>query len=433
MKDVFLFTFRQNTKGKSFIFSTFIIPLIICVIGIAVTVFAAKQDKSDENVPENAERLYIINESDMVYVDFKYFGLMECVVGRSVPENDDRAFDVVITNDGEGYSVKVSAPEWSVLEDDDASDIMPDIVTYVERLGKVNIAKKAAGGMIDGAALMRAYTPVNVNVSTEGDENVNMGTVLFEAIGPIIIVLVLYMMALVYGQSIGKIVISEKISKLMETLLITVRPSSLIVGKILAMTFIAVLQMTMWIIGVVSGIGLGHFMARVINPEYTNYVFEIIKVLRDSGGGLAFSVPAVIISIAVLYIGFLFLCVFAGLVASPVSKAEEMSSCFGIYQCFIVLGFLAAYLLPMRGNVSPVLDKVLHIIPFTSVFMLPGDILIGRISIAISVVYVIILIAFTVILSLYTGKLYKAQVFYNGLEVNPVKRLIMPLSKKTRS
>lgn len=430
MKDVFSFTFRQNTKGKGFIFSTFIIPLILCAIGIAVTVIAAKPDDAKENVPENAERLYITNESDMEYVDFKYFTLMECVVGRSVPKADDKAFDVVIKDDGDGYSVKVSAPEWSSLQDDDASDIMPDIIDYVERLGKVNSTKKAADGKVDAADLMKAYSPVNVNVNTEGDENVNMGTVLFETLGPMMIVLILYMMALIYGQSIGKLVISEKVSKLMETLLITVKPSGLIAGKILAMTLIALLQMTMWMIGIVSGIGLGHLFAKSINPDYTNYVIEIIKMLRDSGGGLAFSVPAVIISIVVLYIGFLFLCVFAGLMASPVSKAEEMSSSFGIYQIFIVVGFLAAYLIPMNGNVSPVLDKVLHIIPFTSVFMLPGDILIGRISIALSVVYVIILIAFTVILSLYTGKLYKAQVFYNGVEVNPVKRLFMPFAKK---
>ncbi|MCI8307421.1 MAG: ABC transporter permease [Lachnospiraceae bacterium] len=432
MKDVFLFTFRQNTKGKGFVFSTFIIPLIICVVGIAVTIIAAKPDNPQENVPKNAERLYITNESDMEYVEFKYFGLMECVVGRSVPENDDKAFDVVIMNDGDGYSVKVSAPAWSSLKDDDASAIMPDIIAYVERLGRVNSAKKEAGGMVAGADLMKAYTPVNVNVGTEGDENVNIGTVFFETIGPMIIVAILYMMALIYGQSIGKIVISEKVSKLMETLLITVKPSSLIAGKILAMAFMAVLQMTMWVIGLVSGIGFGHVIAKGINPDYTNYVIEIIKMLRDSGGGLAFSAPVVLMSIAVLYVGFLFLCVFAGLIASPVSKAEEMSSCFGIYQIFIVLGFLAAYFIPMNGDVSPVLDKVLHVVPFTSVFMLPGDILIGRISIALSIVYVIILIAFTVILSLYTGKLYKAQVFYNGVEVNPVKRLFMPLKKKAR-
>lgn len=432
MKDVFLFTFRQNTKGKGFVFSTFIIPLIICVVGIAVTIIAAKPDNPQENVPKNAERLYITNESDMEYVEFKYFGLMECVVGRSVPENDDKAFDVVIMNDGDGYSVKVSAPAWSSLKDDDASAIMPDIIAYVERLGRVNSAKKEAGGMVAAADLMKAYTPVNVNVGTEGDENVNIGTVFFETIGPMIIVAILYMMALIYGQSIGKIVISEKVSKLMETLLITVKPSSLIAGKILAMAFMAVLQMTMWVIGLVSGIGFGHVIAKGINPDYTNYVIEIIKMLRDSGGGLAFSAPVVLMSIAVLYVGFLFLCVFAGLIASPVSKAEEMSSCFGIYQIFIVLGFLAAYFIPMNGDVSPVLDKVLHVVPFTSVFMLPGDILIGRISIALSIVYVIILIAFTVILSLYTGKLYKAQVFYNGVEVNPVKRLFMPLKKKAR-
>lgn len=431
MKDVFLFTFRQNTKGKGFIFSTFIIPVIICMIGIAVTVLIAKPDDVEENTAKGIERLYITNESDMEYVDFGYFYMMECVVGKSVPENEENALDVIITNDGGGYSFNVRIPEWSGLDDDDASGIMPPLIDYLERLGNVNKTIKASGSEADAAALMRAYTPVDINIRTEGDENINIGTYLFETIGPMLIVFILYMMAIIYGQTIGKIVISEKVSKLVETLLITVKPSSLIAGKILAMTVMAVLQISMWIIGLVAGIGFGHLAAKGINPDYTNYIIEIIKVLKDSNDGLAFSVPSVIISVAVMYIGFLFLCVFAGLIASPVSKAEEMSSCFGIYQIFIVFGFMVSYFVPMSGDVSPAMDKVLHIVPFTSVFMLPGDILIGRIGIAMSIVYVIILIAFTIILSLYTGKLYKAQIFYNGADVNPVKRLLMPLTKKT--
>ena len=425
-----MFTFRQNTKGKGFIFSTFGVALIICLVGIAITFLMATKDSSKEEEIKGVEKLYISNESDMEYVDFSYFGMLPCEQGVT-PQNEKKSLDVVLLNDeeSEGYTVNIKVPVWSELDEDDAEMIMSYLIDYVTRLGKVNATVRENNAKGLEAQLMAAYLPVSVDYMTEGDEGVNLGTMLFNMLGPMIIVFVLYFMALVYGQTVGKTVISEKVSKLIETLLITVKPTQLIAGKILAMVSVAILQMSMWILGLVSGIGFGHLIAKAYNTDYTNYIIEVIKVLKDTNGEFAFSIPAAIISILVMFIGFLFICVFAGLISSPVSKAEELSSCFSIFQMCIVLAFFAAYFIPMSGDVSPVLDKILHIIPFTAAFMLPGDVLIGRIDIALSLVYVIIMIVFTVIISLYTGKLYKAQVFYNGTETSPVKRLILPFKK----
>ena len=35
-------------------------------------------------------------------------------------------------------------------------------------------------------------------------------------------------------------------------------------------------------IGLVSGIGIGHMVSKAINPDYTNIVFEIIKIMQES-------------------------------------------------------------------------------------------------------------------------------------------------------
>lgn len=434
MKDVYLFTLKQCAKGKGFIVSVIIIPLIICLIGIAVSVFSAGADKETDESDSTLERLYITNESDITYMNFDYFGLTECIVGESVPKDEKKALNVIIKNSEEadeenGYIVNVNVPEWSELTEDDAEGIVGYMADYVDKLKKVSVLAADSNNAGKEPELMMVLNPVNVEYVSEGDENSNMGASLFYMLGPMLIVFILYFMCLSYGQSIGKSVISEKVSKLIEMLLITVKPTELISGKILAMATYAIIQMGMWILGLVSGIGIGHLIAKMINPDYTNIIFEIIKIMQESNDGTAFSLLAVVLSILTLFLGFLFMCVFAGLVSSPVSKAEELSSGFAIYQIVIVISFFVAYFLPMGGKIDPIIDKVIHIIPFTAVFMLPGDILVGKISPASGLLYVGILIVCTVLMALYTSKVYKAQIFYNGSGVNVVQRLLKPIGK----
>lgn len=430
MGSVFSFTFRQNTKGKGFIFATFIIPIILCLAGVVISVIMAN-DSSKEEYVSPINKVYIENKTDLQYMDFSNFALnagneyskTEFVTGESVPESEKHSLQAVIEEKDDQCSVTVNVPEWSELSRDDAGDIIPGLTSYIEQLRKIDAVIKSSDGEVNESDIMLALTPVNVNNITEGDEATGIGAMLFEMLAPLLLVFVLYMMAIIYGQTISKIVISEKVSKLMETLLITVKPYQLIAGKILAMASIAIMQMLLWITGVVAGIFIGDAVARGMNPDFTNYILEALKLVKETDGGLAFSLPALILSVVVLIISFIFFCVCAGLVSSPVSKAEELSSIFGIYQIIIVIAFLASYMLPLTGNMSPLLSKVLHVVPFTAAFMLPGDILIGKIAIGESIIYVVILCVFTVLFALYTGKIYKDQVFYNNSSVNVFKRL----------
>ena len=84
----------------------------------------------------------------------------------------------------------------------------------------------------------------------------------------------------------------------------------------------------------------------------------------------------------------------------------------------------------MGGKLSPVVDKVIHVIPFTAAFLLPGDILVGKIGMASSLLYICILLVFTVIMALYTSKVYKDQIFYNGSGINVMQRLLKPMKKR---
>ena len=63
---------------------------------------------------------------------------------------------------------------------------------------------------------------------------------------------------------------------------------------------------------------------------------------------------------------------------------------------------------------KPWLDTLLRIIPVTSAYMLPGDVLVGNITVWQGVLYASILFITTLVLAVITGKVYKNQMFYRG-------------------
>ena len=387
--------------------------------------------KDEEEVEYSPiENVYIDNKSDIDYMDFsdfamfagESFGKVQFLYDGSAKKDQKKAVDVIIEENEDEYAVSVSVPEWSEISHDDAALLNENIALYVDNLKVIDAVIKSGGGTADENDMMTALMPVNVEFTPVGDENVSIGAELVKMLGPLIIIFIMYFMILIFGQSIGKIIIAEKVSKLMETMLLSVKPYKLIAGKILAIVSIAVLQIVMWVIGIFAGIFIGDAVAENMNPGYSNIVFDIIDLIKESDA-LAFSVPSIIFALLAFITGFIFYCVLAGLLASPVSKAEELASSTGIFQMLVVIGFLLSYMLPLMEVKNAVLDIVLYIVPLTSAFMLPANVLIGNISLGAGVGYYVLLAASTIGVAIYAGKIYRNQVFYNNSSMSLIKKL----------
>lgn len=432
MGTVFRFTFSQNTKGKGFIFVTFIIPIILaCLICAGICMSSESGSKDEEEVEYSPiKNVYIDNKSDIEYMDFSEFAMfagedfskVQFFTEGCASEDQKKAVDVIIEENEDEYAVSVSVPEWSEISHDDAALLNENIALYVDNLKVIDAVIKSGGGTADENDMMTALMPVNVEFTPVGDENVSIGAELVKMLGPLIIIFIMYFMILIFGQSIGKIIIAEKVSKLMETMLLSVKPYKLIAGKILAIVSIAVLQIVMWVIGIFAGIFIGDAVAENMNPGYSNIVFDVINLIKESDA-LAFSVPSIIFALLAFITGFIFYCVLAGLLASPVSKAEELASSTGIFQILVVIGFLLSYMLPLMEVNNVVLDVVLYLVPLTSAFMLPANVLIGNISLGAGIGYFVLLVAFTVGVAVYAGKIYRNQVFYNNSSMSLIKKL----------
>ena len=102
-------------------------------------------------------------------------------------------------------------------------------------------------------------------------------------------------------------------------------------------------------------------------------------------------------------------CVFAALVSSGVKRAEELNGPLAIYNIIVIIGFFMSYMLPLSVNTGKI--EFINYIPLTAVFKLPVDVLLNNVNNITTTIGSAIIVVFTMVLIIVTGKIYKKKVF----------------------
>lgn len=432
-REVFLFTARQIFRSKGFRVSTIVIGLLCLLAGILINVCMAYSQKKNATEVSPIETVYVVNESGLgeLYMDgfLQEYGktypklcfediesttLEECLVhlgklgaaaagvGQALP------LDVVLrVTEGEGgYLMELIIPYNCAVTETQGKALLEDLQLVLEQ------SKLLTSG-IDAQKLQIALGSVVTTTLDAGEQEKSLAEELVSMLVPMLCILALYFMNLVYGQNIGHIVSVEKSSKLMEMLLTMTKPYGLIFGKIFAVSVLAVCQMGLWICVLAGGFFAGDILSRaVIYEGYQNQLFETLAFLKLQQGSTAFTSGAVILAFLTACLAFLFYCSIAGLVASFAGKAEELAQTMSYYQILMLAGFFGAYMLPLQGKNW--LNTVLRIIPLTGAYLLPGDILVGNITVLQGAGYVTILLLATLVILLCAGRVYRNEIFFKG-------------------
>lgn len=422
-KDVFAFTFVQNTKSKTFKGAIIGIALLIFAIFFAVNVITGyykdnKKNKKESNI-ENIESVILLNDTALdndVFEKYKEYSKYIAKAELYIEGNMSLEETEEMLSEKSGVIIKIYQGE----DDEDGNiNYMIDVYSTedITKKERRNIGNEISDYFdsvkytltdVDEVVLNMAMSDVVAHGISIEDEEESLSEILMKIFLPMIFVLVIYMMILMHGQSISKSLVVEKNSKLMETLLISVKPYAIIFGKVLAMYLIALFQMAVWIISGVLGFVIGDKVAESMFEHYSNPITDVIGLMREGSG--AFGAAEIAMAIVAFAVGFLFYCVLSALLTSNITKTEELANGSSVYQIVVVIGFMAAYLLPLMQEES-VIVKILRYIPFTSAFMLPADVIVGNIGIIGSVCSVGIMFITTLVMIVITGKIYKKKVF----------------------
>lgn len=214
-----------------------------------------------------------------------------------------------------------------------------------------------------------------------------------------VMVFVLYMVIMMFGQKVAMSVVTEKTSRAMEVLITSASPVALMFGKILASSVAGIFQIT--------AIFGSAFISYNINKSY----FETNAVINT-----LFNFPASLVGYLLIFflLGFLIYSFLFGAMASTVSKIEDLSSVVMLIQIIFVAGFVVSANAMTSGDVNSELMKGLSLFPLTSPMAMFTRIAMSEVPGLEILLSVAFLILATILIGYIAAKIYRVGVLMYG-------------------
>lgn len=453
-KNVFSFTFAQQVKTKSFIISTVIIALIVALIVATANilpVFLLEDELAQIESLANGEmaeysvsKVYIDDETDLNI----NFAITAVSFGFTVEKIGADEFDAKLTEletttenamlvrvyskDGLLGLDAYYAGENSTVNSTDCSSILSTLSTqlqlqYLDSLGLTTEQMTTTMGGVS-TSLLKA-----------GEEATSIGEDVINAIVPMISSIVLFIFIFAYSQLVAQAVAIEKSSRIMEYLLTSVSPLSIIIGKVLAICLVSLMQ---FLILICSGV-LGFLISSPFGifskidgllaaATESGLGTDIQQILSDIQNAFSsFSLDTIVVMIITFVLGFLVYALIAGLAGASISKMEDLSAAIQPMSFIGVLGFYLAYI-PQVGALEGETNTFMLIaryLPISSPFCLPSAYMLGQMSLGEACLSLVVLLVCVVLLALVVAKVYEHIVLHTGDRLKLADMLKMAKTK----
>jgi ABC-type Na+ efflux pump, permease component len=446
---VFKFTFRNQTSTKGYKRGTFLTAFILFIIPVAIFSIVGYVLKNDDDELKScgAERVYVV-DPEAPNADFNILNVTGVEgytdIQYSNAETVDEALETIESR-GEKKSIvlqikkedgqlqsRIILPDVCELEKDDVKNYNDfidesgnvfaliasgiDMGDMTEMMKQTDYSVYDADGFRDGTDL---YTDAG---KLNEQQNAKILPV-FNMILTYICVIFIYMIIIMYGNSILQNIVLEKSSKLMDTMLISVSPQALVFGKMLAVLTSGILQLLVWIAGLVGGVVAGLKIFGTMLSRADTVVMTFVKSFADLG---LFKPVNVIVGILALIFGIIMYASLSAVAGAISGTREEAASNQSLFIMLLLFSFYAILFKGMNTT-NPALW--LYLVPFTSAMVLPSGICSGIISTGVAAAGLGILVVCSLGLIILAGKLYKMMSLYKGNKVSLGKAIKMLAGK----
>ena len=390
---VFRFTFQQTIKNKSFLTVAIVMILMMGLIKPLMYVMAKSNQSSAEKMMsaslENieADKLYILNETDFV-IDKE---MQKVPSAGKTKEGTVKSENVVIYNKGEADEEKlldgltskdilvIIRPEASGYKVNgiiaDSTDVkiksLDRATEYVEKM--FSDTRKSQMALDDETiqSVSAGISHGDVLTATEYAEEKDFTMSKSEYSGLLMgFCLIIMMVSTLSASYIITSVNEEKVSKLAETLLVSVRPMALLLGKVLGMlAFVA------------GTIVCGVILSYISDFVMTNVMKLDTSIMGQTGINLAiftgYGAKGLVVFLVEIVISLLAFGVLSGIMGSACSKTEDQQNATTLVTMITMIGYIGCIYTGFKNSMS--LPGAL--IPPFSFFMAPVAYIGGRVSI----------------------------------------------------
>lgn len=387
MRNLFIvmkFTMREFVKKKAFIISTILIMLFI-VIGFCIPKIIKSVQGED-----NKDKIIIIDSQNI------FGNSLESLIKEANNEDYEISSEKISIDDAKKKIDEGEIDAAIILEkQDDTMKLryMVENTRWIDRVPDDLIA--AINSMYSNMQIsklgltqeqLKALTP-NFETSieqTKEDEQVNQGNITVM----IFMSLALYMAIILFAAQVAMSVSTEKTSRIMETLVTSTTPRTIILGKTLAIGLIGIMQVVLFIVTAV--ISANVFLDK-----------ELLKALLDMS---SFTVQSGIIAIIYFILGYFAYALVYALTGSLISKPEDMQSANGPVSIVAAVSFYLGYFAILINPTSGV-SSFAAMFPFSAPFCMPARVMnglatgwevAGSIAILLATVLIIAKVAITV-------------------------------------
>lgn len=389
MKDLFTvatYTIKDMIKRKSFIISNIIILLII-VIGFNVPNIIKTMTNGNETTTHSkiliidADNVFegtlgTLNNMDLEYevevsdTDINFEMIKERI------EKDDIEASFVIKR--EESSIKIEyIVEDMVMMNEVPNEYINTLSTLYSNLqiSKLNLSETQ----------LQSLTPnFEFDITQTSDKEVS-GNVFAIMLLSLVLFYAIYFCAYQVSTSIT----TEKTSKIMETLVTSTKPSTIVLGKTIGIGVVGLLQVILIVL--VALICAKAFL----DPELVNSLVDVSKITPELG----------LLTIIYFLLGYSAFALLYALTGSTVSKPEDVQSANGPVAILAVIGFYLAYFTMM--NPTSELNVFASIFPLSAPFCMPFRVMMGvatwtEVTISIAILLVTIFIIAKISIRIYS-------------------------------
>ena len=229
-----------------------------------------------------------------------------------------------------------------------------------------------------------------------------------------VLVLILSMFATTY---IIRAMVEEKSSRLVETLLVSVDPLSLIFGKILAV-------MT-YVVAVFAIMIAGMFVSSKLTPLITGReaINPLVLAMGSQATRLRLGAGSLAIIIISLLLGFLTFALVGAIAGSSCSNMDDVEHANLAAVWILLGGYLVSVMFSaFRGTT---VSLVTSLVPILSVFAAPVRYVLGHIDLPVLLLAWLLQAAFAALLAIVCARVYRGLIYYRGKRLSLWKMFTM--------
>lgn len=385
MKDivtVMKFTIKEMLKRKSFIISTLIILLLI-VIGFNVPnmIKAVKGEDSVDKllIVDNQDifegNLELLKQADLGYEieigEFSYDEIKQRI------ENEEIESAIMIENQENNIKIKYIVKSMTM-----ESQVPENLVNAINSLyTNIQISKL---GLTQEQ--LQSIEP-NFEFSLEQTEKEKASGNIFVMM---LMSLVLFYAIYFCAYQVSSSITTEKTSKIMETLVTSTSPRTIVLGKTVGIGVVGLVQMILIV-------GTAVISAKAfLEPELIESVLDMSNITPYLG----------LVTIIYFILGYFTYSLLYALTGSTVSKPEDIQSANTPVAILAVIGFYLSYFTMM--NPTSELNLFASLFPVSSPFCMPFRIMMGLasgtdVAISIAILIVTILVIAKIAIKIYSN------------------------------